>query len=705
MLHLVFVRSPHASARIRSIEVDGALRVAGAVAALTAGDLDVLPVWEIALIPEEYAQPPLATGVVRYVGERVVAVVATSFAAAVDAAEQVAVDYEPGPARRRDVCLEWPSDADADGGDVRVVVEHRIPRVCVAPMEGHAVLAVPGPGGRLTVHASTQVPSATRTQLARSLGMDPADVRVVTPAVGGGFGGKAAGGVGEHVVAAAAARRLGRPVRYVEDRAANLLGMQGRGVSATVELHATRRGELSALRADITCDAGAYPTVGAVEPGKTRLMACGPYRIRVADVTARAVVTHLPPVGAYRGPGRSEASIMLERTLDVVASDLGLDPVDIRRRNVLRPGDMPYRAPTGVEYDSGDYPGLLDRLEEVSGYRDLRARRRDSSGPACGVGVALVVDSTAWFSRREGAAVSLDGDGTVVVAAGSAPAGQRHADAYRAIVGRVLPVDPVDIRVVEGDTDAWAVSDGTMGSRTTQLAGTAVLRAAEAVAAELRELAAAELEAGPADIVGHPGRGFGVRGVPSSARPLRELVRRAGHPLEATCVHEQPGATYPSAAHLSVVEVDLETGRVTPVRHVAVTDAGRIVDPVSAHGQVVGATAQGIAQALYEEAVFDELGNLRTASFADYAIPAAAELPPIDAHFVETPSPLNPLGAKGIGEIGMLAAPVAVQNAVVDALRPMGVRHLDMPCTPQRVWDALRRQSTSGTTSSANASS
>jgi len=701
-------------ARIISIDVTAATRVDGVAAVFTAADLPMLPVWEIALIPEEFGQPPLAADVVRYVGERVVAVIARSVAVAMDAAELVVVDYEPRPPvtdvvaaarpgapvlfppRADNACLTWESDAHEPRNEpatVSVAVEHRIPRLSVAPLEGHAALAIPGSDGRLTVWASTQVPSATRVQLARSLGLSIADVRVIVPAVGGGFGGKAAGGVCDHMVVGAAALKLGRPVRFVEDRGANLVGMQGRGVRHTVELRATTAGDLVGIRADILCDAGAYPSVGAVEPGKTRLMACGPYRIGAADISGRAVVTNLPPVGAYRGPGRSEASVMLERTLDILAADLRIDPLEIRRRNLLRPDELPYRAPTGVEYDSGDYPAVLDHLATVSGYAELRRRqaaRRDAGGRPLGIGLAMILDSTAWFSRSEGAAVSVDDDGTVVVLTGSASAGQQHEVAFQQIVRSVLPVPVEQIRVVEGDTDAWARSDGTMGSRTGQLAGTAILQSTQLVVDRLRHAAAEALEASPDDIVFHDGVGFGVRGSPSSARSLRQLVAVAAEPVEASCVFEATGATYPCAAHLSVVEVDTETGRVVPLRHVAVTDSGRLLDPPSARAQVEGATVQGIGQALYEEASFDGDGNPRTRSLAEYTIPSAVEVPMIETHFLETPSPRNPLGAKGVGEIGMIAAPVAVQNAVVDALRHLGVRHLDMPCTPEKVWAAIR---------------
>ncbi len=713
VLHVQFVRSPLASARIVHIDTSEARDLDDVVAVFSGDDLPMLPVWEIAFIPEEFAQPPLARGRVRYVGERVVAVVATTAAAAEDAVGCVIVEYEPLPAlidmRHHDragvptlfdthpdnVCLDWPGDDSGgclDGAAVATTVNHVIPRLSAAPMEGHSVVAVPDAAGRLTLWISTQVPTATQRQIARTLGMPLDDVRIVVPAVGGGFGGKAAGGVCDHMVVAAAARTLGRPVRFVEDRSANLLSMQGRGVRNTVTLHATATGEVIGIEADVLADAGAYPTIGAVEPGKTCLMICGPYRLQRASVRARSVVTNLAPVGAYRGPGRSEATLMLERTLDVLAADLGIDPVEIRRRNLLPMTAFPHPSPTGIEYDSGNYGGVLETLVAESGYDDLRAvqrARHETGGRLLGIGVAFALDSTAWFSRVEGASISIDATGTVTVSTGSASAGQQHAALYRNIVRRVLPVPEQQITVIEGDTSVWSASDGSMGSRTTQMAGTAILRSAEIAYDKLRQLAAQNLEASAEDMVFHGAR-LGVRGVPSSALTLQQLVAGTdGSRLEASCVYEQPGASYPSAAHLSVVDVDVETGRVVPLRHVAVTDCGVVLDRCSARSQVIGATVQGIAQALYEESVFDADGNPLTSTFAEYGIPSAVDVPWIETHFVETPSPRNPLGAKGVGEIGMIAAPVAVQNAVVDAVRHLGVRHLDMPCTPENVWAAI----------------
>ena len=498
----------------------------------------------------------------------------------------------------------------------------------------------------------------------------------------------------EHVVVAAAALALGRPVRYEEGRAANLVGMQGRGVHQDIELHARPDGTLVGVRLSVTCDSGGYPGIAAIEPMKMKLMASGPYRIPAVAFSARAVFTNRTPTTAYRGPGRSEAATVLERGLDVVAAELGLDPVELRRRNLLTPGEFPYRTPTGMTYDSGDYVRLLDLLVTHAGYDELRveqARRRAAGGPLLGIGVATVVDSTAWASRSEGARVHVEPGGTVVATVATASAGQEHGVALAALVAEVLPVDPADVVVIEGDTDLLDTGGGTSGSRSVQLAGVAVRRAAADVAAAAWRLTARLLEAAEDDIVMEPGAGFGVRGVPASVVSLAELAGRAdaAAELDASCLYEQPEPTHPAAAHLSVVEVDVDTGRVRMLRHVAVTDAGRIVDPPAARGQVEGAVVQGIAQALFEEMAYDADANPLTTSLAEYLVPSAAEVPPIEAVLVESVSPMNPLGAKGIGEIGMVGAPGAVQNAVVDALAHLGVRHIDMPCTPEKVWRAL----------------
>jgi carbon-monoxide dehydrogenase large subunit len=721
-LHLTFVTSHHAHARIERIDTNSAAAAPGVVAVYTAADLPTVPIHEIALIPESFAQPALADAEVRFAGEYVVAIVAESATAAADAAELVDIEYSPLPAvtdacKSDDVALSW--DAPAPDGafaaaKITIRASFSVPRVAVAPMEGRAILAVPNleiPGGegRLTLYASTQAPHWTRAQLARSLGIPFDRLRVITPHVGGGFGGKAVGGVAAYVIAAAAALRLRRPVRYVEGRADNLTSMQGRGLHFDVALHARRDGTIVGLEVDECCDAGAYPAAGSIEPGKTNLMACGPYRVPAVSFRARSVRTNLAPTGAYRGPGRSEAAAVLERTLDLLARELDLDPAVIRARNLVTPAELPAESPTGAHYDDGDFPALLDELLEHAGYAALRAeqeRRRAAHDPrVLGIGIATVVDSTAWFARQETACVTVRPGGTVRVLAGTASAGQQHERAYATLVAEVLPVSVDHVEVIEGDTEIVEGSAGTSGSRSLQLAGSAVRGAALDVLEQARRLAADLLEAALDDIVVEDSQ-FIVRGVPSRGFTLAALAARATEAddgqaamLDARCVFDQADATYTRSAQLAVVEIDIDTGRVTPLHHFAVTDCGRVVDPPSAAGQVVGASAQGIGQALLEEFVYDEAGNPLTSSLAEYLFPAASELPAIEARFMTTEATRNPLGARGVGEIGMVGAPSAVHGAVLDAVAHLGVRHVDMPCTPERVWRAIcaARSSSSST--------
>jgi carbon-monoxide dehydrogenase large subunit len=525
--------------------------------------------------------------------------------------------------------------------------------------------------------------------LANSLGIDPETVRVRTPCVGGAFGGKAVGGVADYVVAAAVARRLGRPVRCVEDRGANLALMHGRGVHLRYALHARADGTLTALAVDELCDAGAYPSTNAVEPGKTAMMATGPYRLPGLRFRGRSAVTNLAPCGAFRGPGRSEATGLLERAMDKLARRLGADPVDLRRRNLLTPGELPHDTPGGARYDESDYVADLDGVVANGGYHALRRaqRRRTSADRLLGVGVASVVDSTAWYARREEAMVAVERDGRVRVAVGTTSAGQKHAVALATIVADVLPVDAADVVVSEGDTDEVPSGGGTSGSRSVQLAGSAVRGACEAVLDRACHVVAGMLEAAAVDIVVADG-GFSVRGVPSAFVPWSEVAARRR--LDARCVFEQDHPTYPSGAHLAAVEVDPETGTVTPLRLVSVTACGRVVDPPGATGQVVGASAQGLAQVLFEEVGYDEAGVPRGTSLAEYLMPSAAELPAIEASFAPSAgTSVNPLRTKGVGEIGMLGAPAALHGAVLDALAPFGVDELELPCTPERVWRAI----------------
>src|SRR4051794_23917274 len=703
-LSLVFVRSTVARAGIH-VDVDAARAAPGVAGVFVAEDLDLEPIHEIAAIPEPFAQPPLVTHDVRYVGEYLAAVVAETEAAAVDASELVIVEYESTEQRDQwdddHDALRWERAAPLDaftGAEVVVRAEVAMPRLAVAPLEGRAALAVPSHDGRLTLWLSTQSPHWSRVQMARTLRMPVEHIRVVGPHVGGGFGGKANGGVAAYAVVAAAARRLQRAVRFVEHRTDNLVTMQGRGVQLRGVLHARADGTIVGLEIEELCDGGAYPTTGALEPGKTELMACGPYRVPAVRFSGRTTRTARTPTGAYRGPGRSEATAILERLLDALARATGLHPTEVRRRNLVTAAELPLVTASGAEVADADGPRVLDALldtVDVAAWRaQQKARRHVNDHRVLGIGLATALDSTAWFARTEPATVAVTRTGSVRVDCGTASAGQAHARAFATIVSEVLPVDPERVVVVAGDTARLDESGGSSGSRSVQLAGSAIRLASQQVWESLRAVAADLLEAAPDDVVVDGARVV-VRGVPARGVTLAAIAKHhADHAdattLDANCVFHQPGATHTSSAHVSLVEVDLETGSVAVVRHASVTDCGRVVDPVGARGQVVGATAQAIGQVLFEEIVYDDADQPRTATLADYLVPSAAEVPAIDARFVESPTAVNPLGARGVGEVGMIGAPAAIHAAVLDALAPFGVDHVGLPCTPERVWRALR---------------
>jgi carbon-monoxide dehydrogenase large subunit len=716
MLHAVFVRSTVAHGELRSVDVSDATSQPGVVAAFTAADLSLpdIPEWPRADGPPrpELARPCLARDRVRFVGEAVAVVVAGTAAAAVDAAELVVVDVDPlavvvdqlaaldadapqlFPAYGSNVVLEAPP-ADTgvlDGADVVVRARFVNQRVAAVPIETNAILATPGPDGRLDCVVTCQAPFAVRRGIATALGVEQETVRVRTVAVGGGFGAK--GGVyPEQIVVAACAARLGRPVRHVETRSENLVAMsQGRGQVQDVALGARRDGTIVGLEARTVTDVGAYPWRGGIPFRTARLMATGVYRLPRLALTSLGVVTNTTPVGPYRGAGRPEATAMLERAVDMLAAELGMDPAEVRRRNMLVPGDFPYTTPTGAVYDSGDYARALDVALELAGYADLREeqadRRRRADPVALGIGLSTFVEISG--SGGEFGAVSVEEDGTVVVVTGASPHGQGLATALTQVVGSVLGVGPDRVRVVHSDTALVPTGVGTFGSRSGQLAGNAAAGAAHAVVDQAREIASDLLEVSPADVVVVDG-GVAVAGVPASALSWAQVAAAApGKRLHAEQEFTQESGSYPFGAHLAVVEVDTETGHVSLRRLVAVDDCGTVVNPTIVEGQVHGGLAQGIAQALFEEVRFDEWGNPLTATLADYGVPSAAELPSFELGSTDTPSPRNPLGMKGVGESGTVGSTVAVQNAVVDALSHLGVRHVDMPLGAERVWRALR---------------
>ncbi len=717
----VFVRSPVAHARIDGIDVHEALKAPGVLAVLTAADLGIAPFHGFMVLNEACARPPLATDKVRFVGEPVAIVVADTEAQALDAAELVEVDYDPlgavvdpeaaladgAPLQFEEIGTNLVAGtADVENVDPLTGASHVVrlrltnQRIAVVPMEGNAICAVPGHDGDshdLTVQVSTQMPHGFAGSLARILGLDRATLRVLAPHVGGGFGGKA-GVTAEHVAVVAAARVLDRPVSWVESRSENILSMQGRGQVDYVEIGFDDDARITGMWAKVIGDAGAYAGFGgALAIGPTRMMAQGVYEIPTVRYDVATAVTNTTPMGAFRGAGRPEAAELLERTMDVAAVELGIDPVELRRRNLIGAGVFPYTTRMGTTYDSGNYPDALEAAVRLAGYEQLRAeqaeRRARGDRLALGIGVAVYVEVTAGGGGQEFGAVEVHADGTATIRVGTSAHGQGHATSFGMIVADRLGIPLESIHFVQSDTAVVPRGGGTGGSRSLQIGGNAVRAAAEEVWEQARQLAAAQLEANPDDIVTLGEGRIGVAGVPARALAWGELAGsaiEAGQPLAAETDFRQAGATFPFGAHVAVVEVDLDTGAVTPVRHVAVDDCGRILNPVVVTGQQHGGIAQGMAQALWEEMVYDADGNPVTANLADYAMPTSAELPSFEASNIETPTPLNPLGAKGIGESGTIGSTPAVHNAVVDAVSYLGVRHIDMPCTSGRVWAAIR---------------
>jgi len=734
--HVVFVRSTMAHAKVTAIDTSDAESMPGVLGVYTKDTLELAPVQGFVMLDAVFSRPPLADGVVRFVGDAVAAVVAESRAQAVDAAEMVVVDYDPLPA------VVDPEAALADGAPLlfpthgsnealdlavmgatadpaildgaEVVVSGRFvnQRVAAVPMEPNGILVEPGDDGAMTVTVPTQAPFGVRDGLAPALGVDPEKIRVIAPAVGGGFGAKT-GAYCEHIVTAAIALRLNCPVKWTETRSENMVAMNhGRGQVQYVDMAFTRDGKIQAVRARVICDAGAYPAIGAFLPFLTRMMGQGVYEIPKVEVTARSVATNTTPTGAYRGAGRPEAAAFLERIIDMAAVELGIDPVEIRKQNFIAPERFPLTTATGANYDVGEYAKALDEACRVAGYSELRAdqkaRRDRGDVKQLGIGVGAYVEVTAGGMFQEFGGVEVHTDGTVVATVGTSAHGQGHETAYAMIVAELLGVAMEDVRVVQSDTAVVPRGMGTMGSRSLQTAGSALYKAGEEVVEKAKRLAAHLLEANPDDIVLHDGGKLGVAGVPATALSWPELAKAAADPkrrpgdwpsdwegaLAAELDFNQGDATYPFGAHIAVVEVDTETGRVELMRHIAVDDCGRILNPLLVTGQQHGGIAQGVAQALYEGVVYDNDGNPLTANLMDYAMPSAAELPSFEASNTETPTPLNPLGAKGIGESGTIGSTPAVQNAVVDALSHLGIRHLDMPLTSERVWSAIRDAST-----------
>lgn len=713
-LWLAFVRSPVARATIAEIDASAAVALDGVIGVFTADDLDLITQPEVeGVTPAEISRPPLAQGSVAFVGEAVAAVVAVSESVAADACDLVAVDYQTLPpvsdldaatAKRAPLVHQSHetntvlSSVNLDDviaavkefavTDVLASVGQHYPRVACSPIEGVAGLVVPHDDG-VTLHINSQMPALCHDYLAATLATNDNRINVVVPPIGGGFGGKCSGENGLFAVAARLALRLNRPLRLVQTRPENLLSMQARDQDQSITLGADRHGFVTALEAQVCADVGGYAGMGAFEPLQTQRLIPGPYWIEKVAVKASAVMTNTSPTGPYRGPGRAEAIGLLERAMDKLAWKLDLDPAEVRRRNLLRPEDFPRLMLSGLDMDEADHLGALDRALDEIGYPKLRqeqaARRASGDHRLLGIGLSCWADFTGRHEPCQPASARVTDEGRIEVDAGIAPIGQGMQTVVTRLAAEMLGLNPAHIVAATPNTGRFRRALGSFGSRSASLAGSSAVQVAERLLVQLKRQAAHLLEAAPADIELRPDATLGVQGTPSAAIPLADL---AG--TEAAAAFDQGQPTFSGGTHISVVEVDTETGEVNLIRHVAVTDCGRVLDEMMASGQVQGGAVQGIAVALFEEMRYDADANPLTTSLADYLVPAACDVPEVETHFIETPTDRNPLGAKGVGESGTIAAPAAVQNAIIDALSPLGVTHIDMPCTPERIWHALR---------------
>ncbi len=728
-LHVAFVRSTVAHATLGAVDAADALSMPGVVAVYSSDgdDLGLPSLQQFTAFPEMLNRPIFATGKVRFVGDIVAAVVAETRAQAVDAAERVVVEYDVLPAvispldamapdapllfpdLGSNICFgtTFPEEGEVDplaGAETVAEVTMVSQRLAGVPMETNCILAVPT-DGLLTCWVSHQAPHAIHAAYAPMLGLEPAQLRVVCAWVGGGFGPKASPYV-EHLVTAAAARKLDRPVKWVATRSEDMVSLvHGRDFVMTAKLGVRADGKIVGLDASVVASCGAYPGLGAILPTLTQMMSVGVYDIPSVRFATTAVLTNNTTVGPYRGAGRPEATQLIERVLDVAADKIGMDPAEIRRANFLQPDQFPLTTITGGNYDSGEYEKSLDAALKASGYADLRAeqarRRAGDDTKQLGVGVSTYVEVTAPVGLHvEFGAVEINDDGSANVLAGTSVHGQGHHTAFAMLASEVLGIPMEKINLVNSDTDRVPRGAGTMGSRSLQTAGSAIHVASNEVLDRARQVASHMLEASPDDIV-VGGGGLHVAGVPAAVLSWGELAAASRDasklpdglepaPLRHELDFDGTDSTFPFGAHVSVVEVDTETGQVTMLRHVAVDDCGRILNPLLVNGQQHGGIAQGAAQALYEWMQYDADGNPLTATLMNYSIPSAAELCSFEVSNTQTDSPRNPLGAKGIGESGTIGSTPAIHNAVVDALSHLGVTHLDMPCTSERVWRAIQ---------------
>jgi aerobic carbon-monoxide dehydrogenase large subunit len=711
---VVYVRSPYAHATITSIDIDDAAEMPGVVAIFTGDD-----VRELGLAPTVNPTYPdaarrqfIALDTVRYVGQPVVAVIAETREQATDAAEVVFVDYEPLPvlidveASLNNEILLFPelgtnqiasfaSAAPADFDGCEVVVEARIvnQRMTGAPIEPRSGAAYWTDDGRLVHYSACQGAHPTRDLLAEVFGLDKGSVRVVVPDVGGGFGAKSRS-YPEEAVIGFYARALGRPMRWTETRSENMMAMpHGRGQVQYAKLGGTRDGKITAYQLDVVQDAGAFPMTGAMLHRMTMQMATGCYEIANVGFSGVSTLTNASSVTAFRGAGRPEATVAIERMIDIFAAEIGLDPADVRAKNLVPKFTEAYTTGIGTKYDVGDFPEALGRLLKAADYESLRAeqaRRRATGGPVVmGIGLSSYVEITAGVAASEFGSVEVLDGGRLRVKSGTTAFGQGHVTTWAMLIADRTGVAMEHIEVILGDTDQVRSGGLTVGSRSVQIGAVALSNAAALLIEQAKERAASMLEAAVEDVVfDDEFGGFHVAGTPAKTIGWAELYVE-DEPLYAENDFAAPMPTFPFGAHLAVVEVDTETGKTTLRRIVAVDDAGTLLNPLLAEGQVHGGIAQGVAQALLESIEYDENGQLKTSNFADYAVISAAELPSFEVIHMATPTWVNPLGAKGVGESGTIGAIPAVYNAVIDAVSHLGVRHLETPLTPERVWAAL----------------
>jgi aerobic carbon-monoxide dehydrogenase large subunit len=738
-LHAAFLRSIYAHARIKSIDTTAALKLPGVVAVYTGKDVQKIGVVPCgAAIPDMKAPEHrvLPLNKVYFVGHPVAVVVAETKAAARDALDLIQVDYQELP-----VVLDEEKAADpkspvihealgtniaykltAGEGDIEAalksadkIIKQKIlnKRLLPIAMETRGVLARYYPGEQeLTIWTSTQIPHLARTQIAIMLGMPENKLRVITPEVGGGFGSKL-NVYAEEALLGWISMQTGRPVKWIEGRRENMQAtIHGRGQVGVVEIGCKKDGTITGLRYNVFADMGSYfQLLTPAIPTLTGLMLSGCYKIPAIQMNVTATFTNKMSTDAYRGAGRPEATYVIERAADLVAAELGMDPVDVRRKNFPQPNEFPFKTATGLFYDSGNYQGALDKALKIADYTKLRddQKKARKEGRLVGIGVSTYVEICALGPSSampaggwESATVRIEPTGKVTILTGASPHGQGEETSFAQIAADELGVGVNDSTVIHGDTAVVQYGIGTFGSRGLAVGGTAVYMAIQKLKAKAAKLAAHLMQVDPGTVSfadgkftssAAPGKQTSLQEVALAAHLAKSIPEDMEPGLSATSFYEPKNFTFPFGTHIAVVEIDRETGEIDFQRYVAVDDCGKQINPMLVHGQVHGGIVQSIGQALYEEVVYDDSGQLVTGTLMDYALPKAAMIPHLELDSTETPSPVNPLGAKGVGEAGTIGATPAIVAAVVDALSVFGVRHLDMPAKPEAIWQIIKKNS------------